>query len=268
MVIRVCGSEKGAGRRRMKGQWTGFLTGCQNVCLPRKDDCGPLRVGALGRQRASFMRTLCYQVSDSWGCLLLWLGLTPRGSASQLHRGSPSPTACSPPSFASPQLCAHPPSDPSFFGPDFWQSSDLDILKGQSYDFLRGCFWLLLLVLFSFVSCLHRSGIFFNAGKFIYQHRPLADRLGFCLQKMRLLFPVDVVSVCSSDLDLNEPSSSDILCWNTHFDTCLHHPSQVTMLCGYSWAFLVAVDFALRGPCEQRLGGKCCVLRPPTACQL
>lgn len=127
-------------------------------------------------------------------------------------QGSPSPTAGSFPSFASSELSAHPPSGPSSFGPDFCQSSDLDILKGQFYDFLRGCFcFYLCCCLFCFVSCLHPSGIFFNVGKFICQHSPLADNLGFNLQRMRLLFPVDVVSGCFVDLDLDELSSLDSL---------------------------------------------------------
>jgi hypothetical protein len=66
-------------------------------------------------------------------------------------------------------------------------------------------------VLFLFVSCLHLSGIIFNIGKFTYQLSPLTDCLGFYFQKLRLLFPVGVVSACFSDPDLDELSSSEIL---------------------------------------------------------
>lgn len=97
-------------------------------------------------ERASFMRALCCQVSDSWKCYPAPVQPNPMSVCLPAPQGKSES-----PSRLISQLCllqasACPLSGPSFFAPGFWQSSDLNILKGQSCDFLRGSLLLLLLL--------------------------------------------------------------------------------------------------------------------------
>jgi hypothetical protein len=107
-------------------QWTRFLTGCQNVRLPRENGCGHLRVGALQRQRELLLQGLSVVRCQTHG------NVSCSGSASPHECLPSSPTGEA--RVSSEHLPAHLQALLSLLRAS-GKSPDLDILKGQSYDF-------------------------------------------------------------------------------------------------------------------------------------